>query len=156
MDQSRVGPALGKISSGLYVVTGVAHGAPVGMLCSFVEQASFEPPMVSLAIAPGRPITAVLDAREPFGLHVLSKQNNALLKSFARGSTPESFATHELVQNDFNVPQFAEAWAFLVARVVTSMPAGDHLLYLAEVLDGTLQHTDQEASVRVRPNGFNY
>ncbi|MGV3532000.1 MAG: flavin reductase family protein [Chthoniobacteraceae bacterium] len=156
MDQNRVGPALGKISSGLYIATGVAHGEPVGMLCSFVEQASFDPPMLSLAIAPGRPITAVLDAREPFGLHVLSKQNNGLLKSFARGSTPESFAAHELVANEFNVPQFAEAWAFLVARVVTSMPAGDHLLYLAEVLDGTLQHAGHDANVRVRPNGFTY
>jgi flavin reductase (DIM6/NTAB) family NADH-FMN oxidoreductase RutF len=156
MDQNRVGPALGKIASGLYIATGIAHGEPVGMLCSFVEQASFEPPMISLAIAPGRPITAVLDAREPFGLHVLSKDNNALMKSFARGGTPESFSAHEAVTNDYGVPQFAEAWAFLVCRVVTSMPAGDHLLYLAEVLDGALQHEGREANVRIRANGFNY
>lgn len=156
MDPNRIGPALGKVASGLYVATGITQGEPVGMLCSFVEQASFEPPMISLAIAPGRPITAVLDAGEPFGLHVLSKDDNALLKSFARGSTPESFARHAMVPNAYHVPQFAEAWAFLVGRVVTSIPAGDHTLYLAEVLDGALQHEGREANVRLRPNGFTY
>jgi flavin reductase (DIM6/NTAB) family NADH-FMN oxidoreductase RutF len=126
------------------------------MLCSFVEQAGFEPPMISLAIAPGRPITAALDGEGVFGLHVLSKANNALLKSFARGSSPEGFASHELVENAAHVPQFAEAWAFLLCKVAGKLPAGDHTVYVAEVLDGALQHADGEPMVRIRPNGFGY
>lgn len=156
MNRERIAPALGKISSGLYIATAVVDGAPVGMLCSFVEQAAFEPPMVSLAIAPGRPITPALDGGEPFALHVLSKENTALLKSFARGGTAESFAGHELVENQYGLPIFAEAWAYLVVRVVGQLPAGDHTLYLAEVLDGALQHDGQQASTRVRANGFAY
>src|SRR5258708_3648277 len=96
--KERVAPALGKIASGLYVVTARIDGAPVGMLCSFVEQAGFEPPMISLAIAPERPITPALGGDGIFGLHVLSKANHGLLKSFARGGTAESFASHELVE----------------------------------------------------------
>jgi hypothetical protein len=34
--------------------------------------------------------------------------------------------------------------------------AGDHIVYLAEVLDGALQHVSDEAMVRVRANGFKY
>ena len=156
MNRERVAPALGKISSGLYIATAVVDGSPVGMLCSFVEQAGFEPPMVTLAIAPGRPITSALDGGAPFALHVLSKENSDLLKAFARGGTAESFAGHELVENQYGVPVFAEAWAYLVARVVGQLPAGDHTLYLAEVLDGELQHDGQQASTRVRANGFGY
>jgi 3-hydroxy-9,10-secoandrosta-1,3,5(10)-triene-9,17-dione monooxygenase reductase component len=156
MNRERIAPALGKISSGLYIATGVLAGAPVGMLCSFVEQAAFEPPMVSLAIAPGRPISPVLDSGAPFALHVLSKENNALMKSFARGGTPESFSGHLLVENEYKLPIFQEAWAYLVARVISQMPAGDHTLYLAEIIDGGLQHEGQQASTRVRGNGFGY
>lgn len=156
MNRERLAPALGKISSGLYIATARINDTPVGMLCSFVEQAGFEPPLVSLAIAPGRPISPVLDSGSPFALHVLSKENNELLKSFARGGTPESFAGHALVENEYGLPVFAEAWAYLIARVVGQLPAGDHTLYLAEILDGALQHEGQQASTRVRANGFGY
>ncbi len=34
--------------------------------------------------------------------------------------------------------------------------AGDHFLYLAEVVDGVLQDEDMEPMVRVRRSGFQY
>jgi flavin reductase (DIM6/NTAB) family NADH-FMN oxidoreductase RutF len=154
--EQRVGPALGKIASGLYVITAQVNGAPVGMLCSFVEQAGFAPPMISLAIAPERPITPALEGAGVFGLHILGKENRALMKSFARGGTPESFAAHELVANDHGVPQFAEAWAFLVGQVRGHVPSGDHILYVAEILEGALQQAGGEPMIRIRANGFGY
>ena len=156
MERDRIGPALGKVSSGLYVATALVNGQPAGMLCSFVEQAGFEPPMVSLAIAPGRPISPALESGAAFAIHVLSKENGALLKSFAKGATAETFTAHDLVGNSHGLPIFAEAWAYLIARVVGQLPAGDHQLYLAEIIDGSLQHEGQQASTRVRANGFGY
>ena len=156
MNPENVGPALGKISSGLYVATTRMDGSPIGMLCSFVEQAGFQPPMISLAIAAGRPICPALDSGAPFAIHILSKENTGLLKSFARGGTPESFEAHELVATKYDTPVFAEAWAYLIAKVVGQVPAGDHIVYVAEVLDGRLQHEGQQASTRVRANGFGY
>jgi flavin reductase (DIM6/NTAB) family NADH-FMN oxidoreductase RutF len=156
MERERIGPALGKISSGLYIATATIDGQPAGMLCSFVEQASFEPPMVSLAIAPGRPISPALESGAAFAIHVLSRENSALLKTFAKGATAESFNGHELVDNPHGVPIFREAWAYLIARVVGKLPAGDHQLFLAEIVDGSLQHDGQLASTRVRANGFGY
>jgi flavin reductase (DIM6/NTAB) family NADH-FMN oxidoreductase RutF len=78
------------------------------------------------------------------------------VKSFARGGTPESFAGHALVENVFGSPQFAEAWAFLACQVRGSIPAGDHVLYVAEVLDGALQHEGDEPMTRTRRDGFGY
>ena len=34
--------------------------------------------------------------------------------------------------------------------------AGDHVLYVAEVIEGVLQKQGEEPMVRVRPNGFTY
>jgi flavin reductase (DIM6/NTAB) family NADH-FMN oxidoreductase RutF len=152
----RIGPALGKIPSGLFIATATIHGAPMGMLCSFVEQAGFQPPMISMAVGYGRPITEALDGPGIFGLHILGKENTPLLKAFARGDNPAAFAEHALIENDHGVPQFADAWAFLVAKVAGRLSAGDHILYLAEVLDGALQKEGQEPQVRVRANGFGY
>ena len=155
-DQKRMGPALGKIASGLYVVTAQLSDGPIGMLCSFVEQAGFEPPMISLALGHGRPMAAALEGDRVFGLHILSKANSSLVKSFARGGTPESFREHPLIENPFGIPQFTEAFAFLACKVAGHLTSGDHTIYVAEVLDGILQHPQQEPMIRIRPNGFGY
>ncbi len=154
---ARIAPALGKIASGLYVATAKVDGVPMGMLCSFVEQAGFAPPMISLALGLGRPMATALAGDGVFGLHILSKENNALLKAFARGDNRAAFTALPLVENEFGIPQFADAWAFLACKVAGQITAGDHTLFLAEVLDGALQMDGaQEPMVRVRRDGFGY
>ncbi len=155
-ERQSMGAALGKIASGLYVATAMVDGRPLGLLCSFVEQAGFAPPMISLAIAPGRPIVAALDGDGLFGLHVLSKENSGLLKAFARGDNPEAFAELAQVSNKNGVPQFADAWAFLTCQVRGKLDAGDHAIYVAEVIDGLVQQETGEPMVRIRANGFGY
>ena len=155
-EQTQLGKALGKIASGLYILTARRDGAPLGMLCSFVEQAGFEPPMVSVAVGLGRPVTAALDGAGLFGLNILSKSNGALMKTFARPNPPDAFTTHPLATNRFDLPQFSEAWAFLACKVTGSVRTGDHIVYVAEVLDGTLQQEHEEPMIRVRAHGFGY
>ena len=50
MDKSLVGPALGKIPSGLYIASSHIDGVAVGMLASFIEQAGFEPPTITISM----------------------------------------------------------------------------------------------------------
>ncbi|HAA88643.1 MAG TPA: flavin reductase family protein, partial [Verrucomicrobiales bacterium] len=54
MNEERIGPALGKLPSGVYIATSTLDGEEVGMLASFVEQAGFEPPTITAAISAGR------------------------------------------------------------------------------------------------------
>ncbi len=154
---ARIAPALGKIASGLYIATAVVHGVPMGMLCSFVEQAGFAPPMISIALGLGRPLATALQGDGMFGLHILNKENNALLKAFARGDNPTAFAELPRVENAFGIPQFADAWAFLTCKVARHVAAGDHTVFIAEVLDGALQQEGaHEPMIRVRRDGFGY
>lgn len=155
-ERQRIAPALGKIASGLYVATAGLGDEKVGMLCSFVEQCSFTPPMISIAVGPTRPLVQALDGHGLFGLHILSKENGALLKSFARPDVVDPFAGHEIEENLFGIPQLSEAWAFLACKVASKVTTGDHTLYVAEVFDGVLQHPGQEPNVRIRSNGFSY
>ena len=75
-----VAKALGKLSSGLYVVmaehTGVQGGARSAMIASWVAQASFEPLGLTIAVAKDRAIESLMQVRQPtfldfFGKHVL-------------------------------------------------------------------------------------
>ena len=46
--------ALGRIPTGLYVVTTLHEGRPLGFVGSFLMQVGFVPPVLSVAIASGR------------------------------------------------------------------------------------------------------
>jgi len=155
-ERQRIAPALGKIASGLYVVTACIGDEKIGMLASFIEQCSFEPPMISIAIGAGRPLVKALDGHGLFGVHILSKENNALLKSFSRPDVADPFAGHAMEENLFGIPQLPEAWAYLACKVAGKIAAGDHILYIAEVFDGALQQPEGEANIRLRSNGFRY
>lgn len=156
-EENELAPALGKIASGLYILTAQVDGEPHGMLASFIEQAAFEPPMISLAVGKERPILQALDGHGMFGVHVLSKANSKLIGTFSR-LNPEGdpFANHELAENLFGIPQLTEAQAFLACKVANKMDAGDHALYLAEVVEGVLQHPSAEPMIRIRSNGLKY
>lgn len=156
MEREQIAPALGKVSSGLYIVTARIGDTPLGMVCSFVEQCSFEPPMISIAMAPDRPIIQAFDGHGLFGLHVLSNENKGLMKAFVRQDLANPFESHPLVENLFGIPQLEEAWVFLACKVAGKMPTGDHILFLAEIFDGVVQHGTGEAMVRIRSNGFGY
>ena len=63
-----IAKAMGKLSSGLYVVTAQQHSAKGAMIASWVAQASFEPPGLTIAVAKDRAIESLMQVsyRAPF------------------------------------------------------------------------------------------
>ncbi len=158
MEKDRVAPALGQITSGLFIATATVGEEPIGMLCSFVEQASFQPPMLTIALAPDRRLVEAftLDERKLLGLNILSTDNQGLIGPFANPNNEDPFQGVPLVKNSYHLPQLERALAFLVCEYRQEMIAGDHHVYLFEVLDGELTDADAEPVMRVRRNGFTY
>ena len=156
MDKSIVGPALGKIPSGLYIATSHIDGAAVGMLASFIEQAAFEPPTITISMQPGRLVHKAVEETRLIGINILSEDNGSLMKPFTQSSNPEPFADLSLLPNEHRLPQLTDAMAFLACKVTGKLPAGDHVVYTAEVLDGILQNEDARPMVRIRRDGFGY
>lgn len=148
--------ALGKIPSGLYAVGAMHEGRRLGMLCSFVEQAGFEPPMISIALGVDRPLRAVLERGGLFSVNILGAEDKKILAAFASGREEDPFAAFKLLDNGHNLPQLAEAMAWLACRPRGSVPAGDHVVYVAEVVEGCLHREGSEPMIRVRKNGFAY
>ena len=148
--------ALGRIPSGLYAV-GVAHeGHRLGMLCSFIQQAGFEPPMISIALGLDRPMRHALEKGALFSVNILGGEDKKILAAFASGREEDPFAPFTLVENGHGLPQLADALAWLACRPRGSVAAGDHVVYVAEVLEGCLHREGAEPMIRVRKNGFAY
>ena len=148
--------ALGRIPSGLYAVGAVHEGRRIGMLCSFVEQAGFEPPMISVALGLDRPLRQVLEKDGLFSVNILGAEDKKVLAAFASGREEDPFAAFSLVDNGHGLPQLADALAWLACRPRGSVAAGDHVVYVAEVVEGCLHREESEPMIRVRKNGFAY
>ncbi len=84
-----IAQVLGRIPSGLFVLTVRHEERDGGMLASWVMQAGFEPPMVSVAVRSDRHLAAWLTAGSPFALHILPTGDKSLLKHFSRGFEPD-------------------------------------------------------------------
>ncbi len=158
MDRSKVGPALGKLPSGLYIATSTLDGNRVGMLSSFVEQAGFDPPTITISVQPGRILAQALGQENALlGINILGESvGGKLMKPFFNSEDTDPFSGLGIVENSYGLPQLADALGFLACKIIGNLPAGDHVIYAAQVLDGDLQHTGEKPMVRVRPNGFSY
>lgn len=156
MDIERIGPALGKLPSGVYVATGMLKGVEVGMLASFIEQASFNPPMVTAALGSDRRLAEAIAENKMLGINILAEGENRLMKPFANPENEAPFDGVALEDNEHGLPQLADALGFLACKVVDQMPCGDHTVYAAEVIDGDLTDETAAPMVRIRKNGFQY
>lgn len=155
-----IGQALGRIPSGLYILTARQGDRATGMLASWVQQAGFDPPMVTVAVAKSRCLAGWIENSGRFSLSQLAHGGKPLLKHFAKGFGPdesafEGLALREDVQAEGG-PILAEALAFLDAEVVGEIESGDHRIFLGRVVGGDVFSTTPEPFVHLRGNGFHY
>jgi flavin reductase (DIM6/NTAB) family NADH-FMN oxidoreductase RutF len=91
-----------------------------------------------------------------FSVNILGTEDKKLLAAFASGREEDPFAAFTLVENGHGLPQLADALAWLACRPRGSVAAGDHIVHVAEVVEGCLHREDSEPMIRVRKNGFSY
>ena len=150
--------ALGRIPSGIFVIT-VKRGETEGaLLASWVQQASFEPPTVSVAVHKDRPIHPLLSEHAPFCINILSDADKDLYGTFVKGIAPteDVFKGLSVKTGENGVPILADAMAVLECRVREKHDVGDHQLVIADVLNGELLAKNETPRVHVRKNGLSY
>ena len=83
-NKKEVGKALGRIPSGLFVVTAKCEDKEDAVLASWVNQCSFDPPALTIALATLRSARLLVEASGAFIVNVLPKDDMTLLKHFSR------------------------------------------------------------------------
>jgi len=149
--------ALGRIPTGLYVVTTLRAGEPLGFVGSFVMQVGFAPPLLSVAVAREREHLAAIRAHGRFAVSVLDGASQGLMGAFFRkpepGKTP--FDLLELRESPSGLPILRAALAWLDCRVTGEHAGGDHVVLFGEVEHGELLRAG-DPSVHLRKNGLGY
>jgi flavin reductase (DIM6/NTAB) family NADH-FMN oxidoreductase RutF len=150
-------PTLGRIASGIYILTIGRGDKATGMLTSWVMQAGFEPPMVTVAVKKGRYVAGWLEAGEPFVLNVVGAEQKQFLKHFGRGFEPgePAFEGVPVEEASSGVPMLAGALGHLECEPTTHVDSGDHRIFLARVTGGRL-HSDAEPMIHLRKSGASY
>ena len=150
-------PILGRVASGVYILTVGQEGRATGMLASWVMQAGFEPPMVTVAVRLDRYVADWLTAGEPFVLNVVADGQKHLLKHFGKGFEPgqPAFTGLETLLCDNGVPGLADAVGRLECERASHQDSGDHRIFLARVVRGELAN-DAAPMVHIRKTGANY
>ena len=153
-NKKQVGKALGRVASGLFVVTAKCEDKEDAVLASWVNQCAFDPPAVTIALATLRQARLLVEGAGAFIVNVLPKDDMALLKYFSR--PPEDIFKGVMTRKGLeDIRILIDAVAYLECEVVQSMQAGDHVLYVGEIVGGkTLKGGDPY--IHVRDNGFNY
>lgn len=150
--------ALGRMPSGLFVITVRHHDTATGMLASWVQQCSFEPPQLSLAIRRGRYVLDWLATGAIFTVNVLPEGEKRLLAHFGKGFEPDepAFEGLDVERSAEDGLHLSAALACLDCRVVSQWDTGgDHILVIGQILDGQIRH-EGRPTVHIRKSGLHY
>jgi flavin reductase (DIM6/NTAB) family NADH-FMN oxidoreductase RutF len=149
--------ALGRIPSGLFVLTFRSGKQETAMLGSWVQQCSFEPPQVVIALNQSRWMLDWLKVDTPVTVNILGEGQKDLMSHFAKGfdEGDEAFKGIAVGRTAEGAPAITAAHAFLDCRVTARHRAGDHLLIVARVVGGRVLH-EGRPGVHIRRSGAHY
>src|SRR5262249_49780332 len=156
--QKQLAAALGRVPSGLFIVTIRRGQVETGMLASWVQQCGFEPPTITLAIRRDRDIVAWLTEGAPFTVNILDDGQTDMIVHFGRGFAlgEPAFEGLEVERpEEGEAPVLSEALAYLRCQVAGRFPAGDHDLFLGRVVGGRVLH-EGHPMIHIRRSGLHY
>ncbi|MGC1247843.1 MAG: diflavin flavoprotein [Spirulinaceae cyanobacterium] len=151
--------ALGRISGGLYIITAQKGDIKSAMLASWVSQASFEPPGLTIAVAKDRAIESLMQVGDSFILNVLEESNyqhlmRHFLKRFKPGADRFEGVNTQAANN--GSPILRDALAYLECKVVSRMECSDHWIVYSQVETGRVSNTEALTAAHHRKVGNHY
>ena len=154
---STVEQAMGRVVGSLSVVTARKGDVSTAMLASWVAQATFNPPGVTVAVAKERALESFVHIGDRFVLNIL-EQGKQLRKHFMKKFAPGEDRFIDVATEDTSngVPALTEALAYLECRVEQRMEAGDHWIVYAIVENGKVIQPNGLTAVHHRKSGSYY
>jgi flavin reductase (DIM6/NTAB) family NADH-FMN oxidoreductase RutF len=134
------------ISQGVYVITVRTKEKINGMTAAWVSQVSLNPLLLMVSIAPARHTHNLIKESGFFSINVLAEEQENLAVSFGfqSGRNIDKFKD----KNYFNAPKgspvLEDAIAFIECKVVDTFKAGDHTLFIGEVLTAKILTPDRK------------
>ncbi|GFR44040.1 hypothetical protein Agub_g5200 [Astrephomene gubernaculifera] len=152
--------AMGRLVGSLAVVTARDEDATAAMLASWLAQASFDPPGITIAVKRDRPLGQLLGGGARFVVSLVSEGRQR--EVMRRLSGPFAPGADRLAGLDtfpspsVGAPVLAGAASWLECEVAGRLEAGDHTVLYAQVLDGRVVDEAASTAVHHRKVGNHY
>ncbi|MBE9130140.1 diflavin flavoprotein, partial [Coleofasciculus sp. LEGE 07081] len=153
----RTAQAVGRIVGSLCVLAAKRGNVSSGVLASWVTQASFNPPGLTIAVAKDWAVESLTHIGDQFVLNILKEGMNVrrhFLQSFAPGE--DRFAGLDTEDAENGCPIIKDALAYVECTVKSRMDCGDHWLIYAVVDNGKVLQSTGMTAVHHRKSGSQY
>jgi flavin reductase (DIM6/NTAB) family NADH-FMN oxidoreductase RutF len=151
-----LGKAIGRIPSGVFILTARHENRNHAIMASWVQQTSFHPPALSIALAKNRPIAEAIRASKRLALSVIPDDDKSLMKHYAR-PLPEGADALDgvrVMETPNGLPALADSLTWIECRLMQTYDfGGDHELFVCEVVAGAILKEGKPFS-HVRGTGF--
>jgi 3-hydroxy-9,10-secoandrosta-1,3,5(10)-triene-9,17-dione monooxygenase reductase component len=152
--------AVGHIPSGLFIVCAQKEEENIidGYLASWIQQLSFEPLLLSIAIKPGRPAYDLITSGSTFTINIVGDKDKSFMKHFWKGYDPQDNPFDKMsTRTGENGGVIIEAAKSTIeCRMVSKSTPGDHEIVVAEVLASYVQDEDAKPLTHIRKTGMDY
>jgi flavin reductase (DIM6/NTAB) family NADH-FMN oxidoreductase RutF len=134
VDASGFRQALAQFASGVTVVTTRdAGGEPLGLTVSAFSSVSLQPPLVLVSVDVGSETHAGFRDSGAFGVSILAEGQDSVSRLFARPG-PAKFLEVPMQVSARGLWLVPDALAHIECEVRATHPAGDHVLYVGEIV----------------------
>ena len=158
-DVDRTAQAVGRLVGSMCIVTTKKDEVSGAMLASWVSQATFNPPGLTVAVAKERAIESLLYKGNSFVLNVLAEgEHLGLMKHFLKPFAPgeDRFAGVATEEAENGCPVLTDSLAYVECQVANRMECGDHWLLYAVAEQGKVLESDAVTAVHHRKSGTHY
>jgi flavin reductase (DIM6/NTAB) family NADH-FMN oxidoreductase RutF len=141
--------AFSALVHGVYVVTTRVGEKVNGMTAAWVSQVSLNPLLVMVSIAPARYSHTLIKESGVFAINVLTKEQVELAKRFGfkSGRKIDKFEGLEYLKAASGAPILPQAYAYLDLKLLHTYAAGDHTLFVGEVMEAKILHPQNQPLV---------
>ena len=153
---SDIAAAVGHIPSGLFIVTTTEGDKKDGYLASWVQQVSFKPLVVAIAVRAGRPGYEHIMAGKPFAINIVGEHETQYLRHFWKGYEQSPFNEIDHVVNAQGGLVIKGAKSTITCKMISKSHPGDHEVVFAEVIASDVNETEAKPKVHIRKSGLDY
>ncbi len=137
MGEDVIKKALGTIVKGVAIIGSRDKGKINGMTAAWISQVSFEPTLIMVSVGKTRLTHTMIENSKVFSVSVLGKGEVDLAKhfGFVSGSESNKFKDVPYELTSSGCPILKDCIAHLDCRLLHAYPAGDHSIFVGEVID---------------------
>ena len=142
--ETHLAQALATLTTGIYVLTVRVGDRQHGMSSSWATQVSGDPVLIMAAVDQQHFTHSMIVDSAAFALNIVGKQSQHLEDYFfsAQSRRPDNLAPYVLETGVTGTPLLQDALVSLDCRLSSTHPAGDHTLFVGEVVEARIRTPD--------------